>query len=434
MRQLCILQLLVSLLASACDDGGSGLAPDTSAEDFTSDTEDSVLPDATADTEDSALPDATDTVPDTEPDSTELDLIEPPFQGMAGLAATSDGRVWPLLAPTGEPFAAREPISAETRALSLWPAGDCVLGTEVGRQHVVRFGPAPHFAVEDIWDLGADSWPVAATPLPDSAIVVSLAARPELIVLANDGSQRTIALPDLDDPDGDPDADAMLFDGEHLLVLLSRLDAQADPDGFDRGDPAVLAVVDPSDGTLLDTLELPLTDARPGLVRIDDDSFAVGLAGQEREDAGGGWFQHAADGAIMLVERGVDGRYVLGPTLVTEEQLGGGLTHFVMLDDYRGVAMTSHLWGFNGATWFQYDPVTAETTTQRIDEPSGDFAGSRTCLSPDRSVVGVMGRKDFLGRGLEAVYLFDTTTHAPLPGSPLELGANSLSCVLTLPR
>lgn len=419
MRELCILQLLlVSALIAACDDGGSESPADTTA-----DTDDSALPDATKDAT------AADTRPDTEPDTT-----EPPFEGLAGLAATSDGRVWPLLAPTGEPLAAGEPISADTRALRLWAADDRVIGTEARRQHVVRFGPAPHFAVEDTWDLGADSWPVAATVLPDSAIVVALEGRPELVVLAADDSQRTLALPPLDDPDGNPDAGTMLLDGERLLVVLSRLDAQADPNDFDIGDPAVLAVVDPSDGTVIDTLELPLTDARPGLVRIDDDTFAVGLAGQEREDTGGGFFQLATDGAIVLVERGPNGRYTLGPTLVTEEDLGGALSHFVMLDEHRGVAMTSYITGLNGATWFEHDPLTGETTTQRIDEPSGDTAGSRACLSPDRSVVGVTGTKDFLGRGLEAIYLFDTATRAPLPGSPVELGAISSTCVLTHPR
>lgn len=185
---------------------------------------------------------------------------------------------------------------------------------------------------------------------PDKAYVTLYEERELLIVDPTvgpscDGFVRgSIDLGPLTDVDGVPEMDTgAIVDGK-LYVTLQRLDRFA---FFQPGDFSAIAVVDVASDRLIDVE--PSTDALDGIVLQGKNPFTGGQG--LKFDTGGnivlntvGSFGDLTDGGI---ER-VDPRAMRSLGFVmTEGELGGNLTDFVLVDDTTGYAVVTDLRFYN---------------------------------------------------------------------------------------
>ena len=181
---------------------------------------------------------------------------------------------------------------------------------------------------------------------PDKAYVTLYEERELLIVDPTvgpscDGFVRgSIGLGPLSDLDGVPEMDTGAIVDGRLYVTLQRLDRFA---FFQPGDVSSLAVIDVASDRLIDVD--PSTDAVDGIILQGRNPFSGGQG--LNFDAGGnivlntvGSFGDLTDGGI---ER-VDPRTMrsLG-FLMTEGELGGNLTDFVLVDGTTGYAVVTDL-------------------------------------------------------------------------------------------
>jgi len=194
---------------------------------------------------------------------------------------------------------------------------------------------------------------------PDKAYVTLYEERELLIVDPSvgpscDGFIRgSIDLSDLTDFDGVPEMDTGAIIDGRLYVTLQRLDRFA---FFQPGDFSSIAVIDVATDRLIDAD--PSTDAVDGIVLQGKNPFTGGQG--LNFDSGGnivlntvGSFGSLTDGGI---ER-VDPRAMrsLG-FLMTEGELGGNLTDFVLVDDSTGYAVVTDLRFYNYLV--RFDPST----------------------------------------------------------------------------
>ncbi len=135
------------------------------------------------------------------------------------------------------------------------------------------------------------------------------------------------------DGDLDPEVDAIVANGNDLIVVLQTLN------GFDPVEKSQVVIIDAQtelvvdqvEGGEVNALQLLNRNAFSGLVKVADDIIAVGSIG----DFGSA----SVDAGIELLTKGADGRYTTTAYL-TEEVFGVDLFSFLFIDDDKGFAIT----------------------------------------------------------------------------------------------
>lgn len=193
---------------------------------------------------------------------------------------------------------------------------------------------------------------------PDKAYVTLYERRELLIVDPSAGAScagfitGSIDLGALADADGLPEMDtATIFDGR-LYVTLQRLDRRA---FFQPSEFSAIAVIDVATDTLIDAD--PSTPAPDGIRLTGKNPFTGGqgilVDGEGRLVIGEvGSFADLADGGIERVDPvalRAEG------FLITEAELGGNLTDFVLVGEREGYAIVTDLSFFN--TLVRFDPM-----------------------------------------------------------------------------
>lgn len=181
---------------------------------------------------------------------------------------------------------------------------------------------------------------------PDKAYVPLYERRELLIVDPSVGAtcegfvRGSIDLGPLTDADGVPEMDTGAIVGGRLFLTLQRLDRDA---FFRPSEDSLLAVIDVASDALIDVD--PSTDAIDGIVLAGKNPFTGGQGLMFDGDGNivvndVGSFGDLADGGI---ER-IDPRTLtsLG-FLMTETELGGNLTDFVLVDERTGYAVVTDL-------------------------------------------------------------------------------------------
>ncbi len=172
-------------------------------------------------------------------------------------------------------------------------------------------------------------------------LIVNPAAQPD----CSDFIRGTIDLSGLADADGIPDMDLMVVVGDRLYVALQRLDINT----LLRLPAAngAIAVIDTNTDRVVDTIELtgenPFS-ATKGLT-VRDDLLWVAEAGRFGVMDGG------IERIDLATNRGEGGFYV------TEEDLGGDIVDFVLVDDHLAYAIVSR--DDFSTTLVAFDPTTA---------------------------------------------------------------------------
>jgi sugar lactone lactonase YvrE len=205
----------------------------------------------------------------------------------------------------------------------------------------------------------------------------------------------------------------MVVDGDYLLVNLQRLS------GFMGTENSALAVIDTANDTIVDVdpmksgtqpLVLPGKNSFGGLVRVDADTFAVGLTGS----------YGMQDGEIVRIDRSGPGSYSVGETVVTEMALGGDLTDYAMVDAESGFALVSLMEDGNFVTKLKYFSTGSGMT--QVEEVSAiENAAGALCLTPDKSQVWVaesaMGSKGFWGIDVDSRMAVNSEAFPPTSGT-----------------
>lgn len=251
---------------------------------------------------------------------------------------------------------------------------------------------------------------------PDKAYVTLYEERELLIVDPTagpscDGFVRgAIDLAPLADLDGVPEMDTgAIIDGK-LYVTLQRLDRSA---FFQPGDSSTIAVIDLASDRLIDVD--PSTEAIDGIVLQGKNPFTGGQG--LNLDAGGnivlntvGSFGDLTDGGI---ER-VDPRAMrsLG-FLMTEGELGGNLTDFVLVDATTGYAVVTDLRFYNYLVRFDPSARRVVDTLIASDEYLVDLE-----LEPTRGELYLTDRtlKD------PGIRIFRTSDGVELTAEPIDTG------------
>lgn len=217
----------------------------------------------------------------------------------------------------------------------------------------------------------------------------------ELIVAEEDGGAWTTSNLSLAsyDADGNPEAGAMLADGDHVLVVLQRLT------GFMGVENSQLLVLDTTDDSFGTPIDLGVKNAQAGL-RAFGAGFAVGATG----DYG------AADGGIVAITRNGAGDYEVGEMIVSEADLGGDLLDFVFVSDTEGLAVIS-LPDFSSQLW-AFD---TNGNVEQVDVVSSPGLGGLSVSSDGQFVI--VGDRDTVAPGFVVFDRLDTTwqTHYAIP-------------------
>ena len=182
--------------------------------------------------------------------------------------------------------------------------------------------------------------------------------------------------------DGNLDPAPLIAVGDTLMVGVQYLDAT-----FAPAQPGALILADATTGefidadtttTAVDPLVLPFLNPSE-LQASPTGAVGVGLVGIYGE----------LDGGIVLVEPTAAGGWVVGDTLVTETDLGGHLSSFVLVDDTSGYAIVSAL-DFSRSSLVHFEKEGAEATVTAID---AILDASGLAITADRGflVVGDRG-------------------------------------------
>jgi len=300
---------------------------------------------------------------------------------------------------------------------------DAVVRTRRELIYVVnrRFGdniqildPADDFKTQLQCSVGNGTNPHDIAFAADDKAYVSLFEEPELLIVnpAVRGGCRDFILGRIDlgavaDADGVPDMDQMAVVDGRLYVALQRLDINSvlrQPAG-----KGALAVIDIATDTLVDTIELsgenPFS-ATKGLT-VRGGKLYVAQAG----------IFNVMDGGIERVDLAsgqAEGFFV------TEAQLGGDITDFVLVSDHRAYALTSRP-GFSAAL-VAFDPTTAAVTDTLLVVDG--FTLFDLELN-DRGELYLADRQ----RQRNGVRVYRAADGAPLVEQPLDLGLSPFEIV-----
>ena len=224
-------------------------------------------------------------------------------------------------------------------------------------------------------------------------VYISLYNGGSLVVATPNGdtwAQVTIDLAVHDDFDQNPEPSAMAADGGFVLVVLQRLQ------DFVGVENSLLLVIDASDDSEVDAIDLGATNVQAGLRRMGS-GFAVGATG----DYG------VNDGGIIAITRNEPGDYAVGEMLVDEAALGGDLLDFVFVTDTRGYAVIT-LPDFSSQL-LEFEVGGAVSIVDTVVSPG--FGGLD--IAPDGRWLAV-GDRDPAAQGF-VLFDLDAGTHEPIP-------------------
>lgn len=240
---------------------------------------------------------------------------------------------------------------------------------------------------------------------PQKAYVTRL-ERPQLLIVnpaaeptCSDFVRGSIDLSSLADADGNPDMDQMAIVDGRLYVALERLDIRTI-----LRTPAMnaaLAVIDVATDTLIGSIELQGKNPFAATKGLTVRGGAIYLAEP-------GYFG-VMDGGIERVDLATqrsDG------FIITEEELGGDITDFVLVSDHLAYAIVGEP-GFRNAL-VAFDPTTRRIT-QTLLEASG--ATLFDIELNDRGELWVADR----ARRAAGIRIFRAADGAPLAAAPLNL-------------
>lgn len=300
---------------------------------------------------------------------------------------------------------------------------DAVARTRKGLVYVInrRFGdniqlldPADNFRTRYQCSTGNGTNPQDIAFAGDTKAYVSLYEEPELLIVnptprpdCSDFLRGAIDLGSLADADGIPDMNQMAVVGNRLYVALARLDINTAL-RLPAGNGA-LAVIDIATDTLVDSIELsgenPFAATKGLLVRGGKIYVAqAGLFG-------------VMDGGIERVDL-VSGR--AEGFFVTEEDLGGDITDFVIVSDRLAYAVVSRP-DFATAL-ITFDPVTAAVTGTHFE------ASGYTLFDlelNDRGELFLADRR----QQQDGIRIFRAADGAQLTAQPLDLGLSPFEIV-----
>lgn len=227
--------------------------------------------------------------------------------------------------------------------------------------------------------------------------------------------------------DNDPEVTELAADGDYVLVLLKMVDQSGDNPAYPNN--SHLAVLDAKNGSFVDTnpdsntveaLDLGAKNASAGLASTGTGKFAVGLYGSAT----------AEDGKIVLIDSESDGKYSVGGTIISQNDLGGKPVDFVLTGEDSGYAlvatqggMTTVLKSFGPA---ENGEGMEATTINDIPGPSGAI-----CISPDRKRLFVGNDSPPMNNppGGIGYYVFDTEDDSRLNDEAITNLVPSNGCV-----
>ena len=234
-------------------------------------------------------------------------------------------------------------------------------------------------------------------------LIVNPRAQPD----CRDFVRGTIDLGGLADADGIPDMDLMAVVGDRLYVAMQRLDINSVlrlPAG-----KGALAVIDTTSDTLVDTIEL-----------TGENPFAATKGLPVR----GGKLYVAQAGRFGVMDGGIE-RVDLASGqpegfFVTEEDLGGDVTDFVLVSEHLAYAIVSRR-EFSTAL-IAFDPVTATVTNTLLERDGYTLFDLEL---NDRGELFLTDRD----RQRDGVYVFRASDGTPLTPQPLDVGLTPFEVV-----